>query len=213
MFNLKKIVTLRTFDTPFIIVLRHAQKFVDTEPSRYDCDITEEGIEQSNNLGTFLNKMPFVINTIKTSPVPRCIQTAKIIHKKLSYSNNLEESFLLGHPGVYINDEKLAGKIFEEYSVFDIVYQYISGHPFVGFRDLADGNRLLLQAMLSDLQLQKNSLYVSHDVILASFIGSLLQLPMHQNCWIDYLQGFVVTLSGSNALSLHIEDKEFKVYI
>ncbi len=211
MFDLKKILASRTFDEPFIIVLRHAQKFIYEVPSPYDCGVTEEGVEQSNNLGSYLNRMSFVINTIKTSPVPRCIQTARIVQEKIRCFH-LEESFLLGHPGVYIEDEQLAGKVFEEHSVFDIVCKYISGHRVLGFRNLTDGNHLLLQDMRSDLQLQKNCLYVSHDVILASFIGSLLQLPMNQNFWIDYLQGFVVTLSDDNTISLHFENKEFKVY-
>lgn len=210
MFDLQKIISSKAFHEPFIVVLRHAEKVVDGRPSVYDCALTEEGVLQSNRFGALLNDKALVLDRIKMSPVPRCLKTAKILQEKTA-CRRLEESSLLGHPGAYIEDEQLAGKVFEENSIFDIVSQSISGRRFPGFRDLAEGHRLLLQEMRADLRSQKNSLYVSHDVILASFLGGLLKLPISKDFWIDYLHGFVVTLSNDHDILLHCQNKEFKV--
>src|SRR5208337_2882987 len=91
-------------DTSYAILIRHAERYkIATGKIGNDVSITSKGIIESRNFGFNLSNCR--INSIYSSPVLRCIETAKEISYGASITklNILTRNKLRG-PGPYIGD-------------------------------------------------------------------------------------------------------------
>lgn len=144
-------------------IVRHAEK----QDNSVHALLSMNGEKDSRDFGRQLQIENIEIDLIISSPIKRCIQTAENI--TLGYQKKIPiiESKLLGDPGVYVNDDKLAMKTFEKYELTEIINMQLSGKILDGFEhvDIASNK------LLSFIQQQTNNvLYISHDVIITTFI-------------------------------------------
>jgi len=192
MFNIAEILTLNDLNKPYVIFLRHAEKApLKKNEADYDRTITENGYLQSELFAKQLKAQGINLNQIKTSPVPRCVQTAEVIKSNLDQLDIIHSN-LLGNPGAYIFDDQLAARAFSDNDVIAVINKLKHGEHFPGFRSLEEGSNILLNEVEADLRSSSNSIYLTHDVILASLLTQLLNLSFTYKNWIDYLQGFIL---------------------
>jgi len=165
-----------------IYLIRHAEKTDDSVHS----NLTQNGLEDSLIYGRELKLRNIKISLIVSSPIERCIQTASQISK--GYGGlKIEESTLLGDPGVFINDSDKAMKIFDKYELVDIINMQLSQHPLPGFNKIEVATKKLLSFMENQ---KDNILYISHDAIITPFINCIGNINnIEENDIVDYLCG------------------------
>lgn len=100
MTNLNKI----PYNELVAILLRHSIRPQITEFN--DVSITKEGRILANEFGTLLGSK---FQSIYTSPVKRCVETAQAICEGAQKSLDIKLTKCLGDPGVFIDDNTLAG--------------------------------------------------------------------------------------------------------
>ncbi len=148
-------------------IIRHAEKLDSSVHSL----LSAKGLQDAYNFGLQLRRKNIQIDLIISSPIQRCIETGENIVR--GYQNRIPiiESKLLGDPGVYIIEDQIAMKIFEKFELIEIINMQLSGEILDGFEhvNVASGK------LLSYMQQQTNKvLYISHDVIITTFI-----------CWLE----------------------------
>lgn len=209
MFEIDKIFINKNIRAPFAVLMRHAEKELESTPTTYDCQLTDEGRQNTHELALRLKEL-MGVEQIMTSPVPRCVVTADILAAGLEVTS-VQQSTLLGHPGAYIQDGSLAGVAFENDSVYGVVEKQLAGKDLPGFRNINVAQRLIVNQLVDDFRSGFQTLYVSHDVILSCLLGGLFGLPMGQDCWVNYLQGCVVEYQGNKQMTFHLLDREVMI--
>lgn len=149
-----------------IFLIRHGEKVSD----EVHAPLSKKGIEDSIEFGKRLKKSKKSLDIIKTSPIIRCIQTAEYIKKGYGKELVIEESKLLGNPGIFIEDDKKAMEVFEKNALIDIVNTQLENKRLSGFRDIKSGSDMLKELMKKDLKNNKNALYISHDAVITPYI-------------------------------------------
>jgi len=148
-----------------IYLMRHAEK----KDNEVHAHLTEKGLKDSFIFGKKLKKQNIQIDKIISSPIERCLQTAHEIIK--GYDRNtikIEQSNLLGDPGVFIQDDKKAMKIFKTYKLVDIINMQLAHKKLDGFNSIEEGSRQLLEFIYNQ---EKNTVIISHDAIITPFIA------------------------------------------
>lgn len=166
-----------------IYLIRHAEK----TDSSVHAELTKKGHDDSILFGEKLKINNIKIDLIISSPISRCIQTAQMISK--GYGNiKIEESILLGDPGVFIHNGDLAMEVFKKYKLIDIINMQLSGKVLDGFNKIDAATKKLLSFM----EKQKgNTLYISHDAIITPFINYIGDNnSIEENDIVDYLCGY-----------------------
>jgi len=147
----------------------------------------EYGIEISN----------MRINTIYTSPIKRCVQTAENIVQGLGRRIPIELTTLLGDPGAFVYDGKLAGEKYMELG-FEICYNSLLNHvPVEGNRDIAEGAALLNDFFNRAAVKDGVNIFISHDMIVALYAFETFgqKYTLGEN-WVKYLGGLILKNNG-----------------
>jgi len=165
-----------------IYLIRHAEK----SDSSVHAKLTSRGLNDSYLYGKNLKSNNIKINLIISSPIDRCIQTAKKISE--GYGGiKIEESTLLGNPGIFVNDGDSAMKIFNNYKLLDIINIQLSRKELDGFNNIDIATQKLLLFMKNQ---KDNILYISHDAIITPFINCIGNVDnIEENDIVDYLCG------------------------
>ncbi|PCJ18938.1 MAG: hypothetical protein COB02_09390 [Candidatus Cloacimonadota bacterium] len=176
-----------------IYLIRHAEK----ENSSVHAKLTKKGLESSFIYGKNLKKSNIKLTKIITSPIERCLQTSQKIAE--AYKNIIiEESSLLGNPGIFVNDGDLAMDIFNQYKLIDIINMQLSNQELEGFNDIKNASNQLLNLMKTN---KDNTLYISHDAIISPFIFFIKNRKrIVQNEIVNYLDGY--SCNKNNSLNL-----------
>jgi len=167
-----------------IYLIRHAKKL----DNSVDSKLSKEGLQNSFTYGKNLQVNNIKIDLIISSPMERCLQTAKEIVKGYEKNIKIEKSNLLGDPGIFVNNGDSAMKIFNKYKLVDIINMQLSGKELDGFSRIDTATQKLLLFMKNN---QDNVLYISHDAIitpLVHFIGNINNIE--ENDIVDYLCGY-----------------------
>lgn len=166
-----------------IYLIRHAEKI----DGSIHAELTQKGQDDSFIYGQNLKTNNIKIDLIISSPISRCIQTAHMISK--GYGDiKIEESVLLGDPGVFVNNGDMAMKIFNKYKLIEIINMQLSKQELNGF----NGIDIATHKLLSFIENQKdNTLYISHDAIITPFINYIEKIKrIEENDIVDYLCGY-----------------------
>jgi len=115
-----------------IYFIRHAEKL----DNSVHAELSDKGLNDAFLYGKYLNLNNIKIDQIVTSPINRCVQTAKKISEGYGTLLAIEESTLLGNPGIYINNGDHAMKIFNEHSLVDIINMQLSKQELYGFNNI-----------------------------------------------------------------------------
>lgn len=144
-------------------IIRHAEK----KDSSVHAPLSIKGAQDAHDFGLQLQAENIEIDLISSSPIQRCIQTAENIISANKKKIAIIESKLLGDPGVYVNDDQLAIKTFETHELTEIINMQLSGKILDGFEHVDVASEKLLSYMQ---QQSSKVLYISHDVIITTFI-------------------------------------------
>jgi len=166
-----------------IYLIRHAEK----KDNEVHAQLTEKGLKDSFIFGKKLKEQNIQIDKIISSPIIRCLQTAmKIIEGYDIKTIQIEQSNLLGDPGVYIQDDKKAMKIFKTYKLVDIINMQLAHKKLDGFNSIDEGSRQLLEFINNQ---KKNTIMISHDAIITPFIAYINNLKkIETKDIVQYLQ-------------------------
>jgi hypothetical protein len=180
-----------------ILLIRHGEKVQPPEEDPFrDVGLTDNGASTSFHLGeklrTFKIQNDFEIHS---SPLKRCVETAKNILQGIgTKNNNIKISSILGNPGPYVKDEYLAGKVFTSIPSHNrdgkIIDLQLEGHILQGFRGIEEGSRILLQYLFCRCD-RKLCIAVSHDTIILPLIGFLYGGTFNIEGRVDYLDGVI----------------------
>lgn len=211
MFDWRKRVNTLDLSYPTLFILRHAEK-AELQANQADevRPITAAGQQASRELAQWFQANAINIDKIKTSPVTRCWQTTACLLQALNLPpTKVTTCKLLGDPGAYITDAKLAAKHFAALPVQDIIYRLWQGEALEGMQSLTAGSAQLLTAIQADLRQYAKLIYFTHDAILVPLLTRIMQQPLATSIWPDYLQGFIIQLRQD--LTVILENQELIV--
>ena len=175
------------------LVVRHAER-EDIPPGTFgnDVPLTDRGWRAAYHLGKGLSHRPAGI--VKTSPLPRCVQTAEAIIAGSGWAADAIPDTLMGDPGPFVIDAALAGSRILEIGIPAVVAQQLSStEPPDGMRSTSEGVQLVLDSVADALCARRGtSVFVTHDAVLAVLVGTLYGMPVDGFRWPDYLDALVL---------------------
>ena len=177
---------------PIAIVLRHAEREeIATGTFGNEIPLTPHGRQSAGRFGVGLSsRQPGIV---KSSPLPRCMQTADAIIVGAGWNISAVPDQLLGDPGPFVVEPELAGPLFLDLGIEEIARQQLAeDEPPKGMRSTSFGVKLVLRELVTALNRQaKASVFVTHDAVLAVLVGHLYGLPVQGFPWPDYLDALV----------------------
>ncbi len=180
-------------DSAAAIVIRHAER-EEIPPGDFGVDVplTEGGLAQADRLGSLLSDQGVVC--VVSSPVPRCVETAAAILYGADSAVRPALDRRLGDPGPFVVEPAVAGALFLETDILDVVRLQLSGEkPPVGMRKTSEGVGLLLDAANDAMRSGSHlNVLVTHDAILAVLVAHLYSVQIDEITWPGYLDGLVL---------------------
>ena len=175
------------------LVIRHGER-EDIPPGTFgnDVPLTDRGWQDAYRLGKRLSHQPAGI--VRTSPLPRCVQTAEAIIAGSGWTADAIPDTLLGDPGPFVANAELAGRFILDNGIPAVVAQQLSAtDPPDGMRSTSAGVQLVLNSVADALCAQsRTSVFVTHDVVLAVLVGTLYGRPIDDFRWPGYLDALLL---------------------
>ena len=190
-------------DVDASLVVRHAEREEIPEGTfGYDVSLTAQGVRAAERLGAALSDRR-TINAV-SSPVPRCVHTARAILRGAGLSSEVATERRLGDPGAFVLDPEISGPLFLELPIPEIARRQLQDTaPLPGMRPTAWGVEIMLGLTTGSLGRKgRLTVYVTHDVILAVLVASIFQSPLEEIGWPGYLEGLLSWRSASGVSAL-----------
>ena len=180
-------------DSELALVMRHGQRgHVAPDDHGNDVPLTRRGTASARRLGAGLASFPLV--AMKTSPLARCVQTAEALIAGAGWNEAPAPDQRLGAPGAFVSEPGLAGPLFLDLGPRGVVQRQLTGvEPPPGMRPTHDGVALLLDLITPAKGAARGiSVFVTHDVVLATLVGSLYGRNADGFAWPDYLDALIL---------------------
>ena len=180
------------------LVLRHAEREdIPAGTFGVDAPLTARGIESAEGLGATLSRIRSRIG-VATSPVPRCVSTAKAILRGGGRPEELVLDWRLGDPGPFVIDVESAGALFLEIGILEIVKrQLCDAKPPAGMRPTAEGVDLLLELTSSRLRHGgRLNVYVTMTPYWRCWSRTFTGCGVDDIRWPGYLDGLLMWRNG-----------------
>lgn len=178
----------------YALFIRHADR--DKIPAGEfgdEVELNSLGFGNSVRYGKLLSHLK--INKIFSSPIKRCLQTADYISIGYGQDINIQQSTLLGDPGAFVNDAKLAGRMYLEMGFAPMYEKLISGMVIPGNRNLNEAAGILNNMIISNSDPEGINIYVTHDLIVALFAYALFGKEYTPGTdWVKYLDGLIIKI-------------------
>jgi broad specificity phosphatase PhoE len=187
-----------------ILLLRHGHRHEIPAGSFGDeVALTDEGRKASESLGRKLGKVQW--GEVQSSPLVRCLETATHFLKGAGQNIPVQQSTLLGNPGPFVSNPDMAGPIFLNNTLREIMNKIALGEPIPGIRSLQEGG-VLFEKHLKTIK-KFPCLMFSHDMIIAllnAYFNNSNQLLERLP---DYLDGFCLQFNDAGILfSINFKD-------
>lgn len=187
--------------TAHLILLRHAERpDIPNDEIGNEVGLTKQGIRQTKQFAKSL-RQPII--SISSSPILRCVQTAEIISNQCSYNTTIKKSILLGNPGFFIKDPKIAWTHWQ-IKGHDAVNQYLLNgkDQWQGFLPFDNAINRMKTEITKQLETTNSGIHVwvSHDTILATFASRVLPQSLTLNNWPNFLGYLDIYLDEKNNL-------------
>lgn len=180
-----------------VYLIRHAEKKSNSLHAR----LTDEGVYAALNYGYKLKREGVNIDLIKSSPVKRCLETARFISRGYGREIMIEESKLLGDPGIFVGDSTKAMEVFDNNNLIDIINRQLQGDTPEGFVSIEEAAASLKADIEGSLKEEKVALYISHDVIISPFTAYLQGVKsLTEDDIVKYLDTVRITADSSKGL-------------
>ena len=175
------------------LVLRHAEREeIPAGTFGDDVPLTANGVAASKGLGSLLSGRE--LSAFRSSPLARCVNTAKAMARGAGWAVEAVPDHLLGDHGAFVIDPSVCGPLLLEIGIRELVRRQLDdGLPPPGMRPTADGVKLLLGMAAGGLG--RDGLlrvHVTHDSILAVLVGRLFGLGVDDFRWPGYLDGLLL---------------------
>ena len=104
----------------------------------------------------------------------------------------------LGDPGPFVVEPEVAGPLFLETGILELVRRQLSGgEPPAGMRETSEGVGLLLDAATDAVRSGADlNVLVTHDSILAVLVAHLYGVQIDEISWPGYLDGLILWRDG-----------------
>lgn len=159
-----------------------------------DVLLTDDGVQQAKRFGLALKKLGLPVK-FYSSPVLRCVQTAKVIDET---AYNLHENIVitnaLGEPGLPILNEILSGELYAHMDCRQIYDEWLKGKHYDVLRS-PEELRKLVMLFIEKIAVEGTLVVcISHDATIAAMQHALKlgDFMVENGQWVDFLDGFVV---------------------
>ena len=176
-------------DAPIALLLRHAEREPLPPGEVGDAvPITEEGERAAHALGRLLRRR---MRSLRTSPVPRCVQTAEALVAGSGRTLTIQPDRLLGAPGVYVIDGDKAWSTWLELGQDAVVAHLETGEgQLPGLADPEPAAHLLVQHMLATGDGEPGiHVFVTHDIIIGATVARMTDRAQAPDHWPRFLEG------------------------
>ncbi len=171
-----------------ILLMRHAEKQLYGKQW-----LSGQGHRQAFDYGCRLRDSGVRFDQIISSPIKRCTQTAVQVAAGLQTDIEIQISCLMGDPGIFVANDKIAVTAFEKYSVCEVINKLIKAEAIPGFHAIEVACLPLITEMQNQISDNKSVLYISHDAVIMPFIAYLNKLAsIREDQIIPYLGGYIV---------------------
>jgi hypothetical protein len=155
-----------------------------------DVELNEIGINRSTAYGEALKSQN--VNKIYTSPIKRCVQTAHFIAKGMSRAIPIEHTSLLGDPGAFVYDGRIAGQNYLKMGSNHFYESLLEGIPIEGNYPIAKGAEIINSFFEQTSEKSGINIYVSHDMIIALYAFAAFGKRYSHTNWVKYLEGLII---------------------
>lgn len=170
------------------LLIRHADRDAIPEGSfGNEVLLNETGKQNAQSFGEKLKESK--IRKVYTSPVERCVQTAKYIAK--GYGNAIEiiQTTALGAPGLHISNEKIAGTYYLEHGI-DVMYEsFKNGITIPGMATPESLNQNMTDFINKNSVENETTIFITHDMLIAFYHFSIDKTVYTKENWVNYLSG------------------------
>lgn len=181
-----------------VVFLRHGER--ESVPShefpRHDAPLTHNGRRDAQSLGLRLGTR---LGSVRTSPVPRCVETARAVLVGAGRSPEVHEDRVLGEPGAFVLDGDRAMAALVELGFHPAARRLGEGEKLPGFADpdAASGQMIALATSLLAGGQPAVHVLVTHDLIMSTLIARIWGRALVEAEWPGYLDGIALWVAGS----------------
>ena len=143
------------------------------------------------------------LGIVRSSPVPRCVDTALAVLVGAKRSGVPDHDRLLGDPGAYVVDGEAAMSELVSLGFHPAARRLGDGEQLRGFADpdLATTHLIALARSLLDARPGELHLLVTHDLILSTMVARVRGIALSEPEWPHYLHGMAVWQGDGELLS------------
>lgn len=177
------------------ILIRHAHRGP-IAPGTFgdDAPLTDRGVKAAERLGAALG--PVVIGRVMSSPMARCVATGSAILQGSGAVGEIPIHQALGVPGAFVENSTLAGPQFLELGPMEVMSRHLRGLKVPGMREPSEAASMLLSLVPDDRADDEGlDLLITHDSVIAGFIGHLLKIGPNDESWPAMLEGPIIWLA------------------
>ncbi len=180
-----------------VVFLRHGEResVASHEFPRQDAALTDNGRRAAEALGLLLRGR---LGTVRSSPVPRCVETAKAVRFGAGRSAELQEDRMLGDPGAFVLDGEVAMSALMDLGFHPAARRLGEGEQLPGFADPDAASRQMIASAISLLAGGSPGVHilVTHDLILSTLMARVLGRALAETEWPGYLHGIALWSTG-----------------
>ncbi|MCF6219075.1 MAG: phosphoglycerate mutase family protein [Gammaproteobacteria bacterium] len=184
-----------------LLLVRHAERpTIPADEVGNEVLLTEKG-EKDTLL--FASQIAGPIVSIKSSSIPRCVQTAELIARQAMFPLAVVHSRLLGDPGFIIEDGGQAWKHWQEKGHQRVNQHLLAGDKhWSGFAPLDQATQEMTQVIERSLRNASEGVHVwvTHDTVLAAYASRVLPERLCLEEWPDFLGHLRIELHGQGLI-------------
>lgn len=193
---------------PIALLLRHSVRgrLPPGQPGDH-VPLTEHGRRLAISFGELLRGR---LRSLHTSPVLRCVQTADAIREGAGATREATLDFLLGNPGIYVRDGRLAWSNWQRLGHEGVIRHLMSEDaPLPGMHPPRVAARALVDHMLgAAAKVPGIHVFVTHDSLVTVTVARFLQRSLELPEWPAYLEG---AFFHRDATGLHLGYRDANV--
>lgn len=185
------------------LLLRHSVRgpLPPGEPGN-DVPLTEEGCTLARELGVGLGDR---LRTLRTSPVPRCVQTAHEVRRGAGKEMPMVADAMLGDPGAYVVDGVAAWAAWCRFGHEGVMEALMAGDRLNGLADPFAASHRLVEHLVACSQVPGVHVFVTHDSLVTVAAAHSLSRFLSRHEWPDYLDALAIVHGGA-APTAHYRD-------
>lgn len=191
-------VALLPMDRPIALLTRHSVRELGTGIPSYDLPLTPEGVELAERWG---NELPRPLHGLYSSPVGRCLDTARAMARGAGVILDVQPSMTLVEPGCFVESIGDVGPLFLQIGPLAFANRHFQG-PLEGLLAPAAGSAKLIRHVRDNLGPPGSlTVHVTHDTILAAFIYHLMERDrIEEHDWPWMMEGAWLWFEDDDAL-------------